>query len=101
MLGGEEVDRQCRKPEIMADAAYVILTKDSRNFTGNFAVDDEVLRDVGVTDLDQYAVDPSEWGLGREGGGRFRSAGGWDWTLTEVEIQRNRTCVTEMTRRIK
>ncbi|XP_043221863.1 hydroxysteroid dehydrogenase-like protein 2 [Amphibalanus amphitrite] len=58
MLGGSDVDRQCRKPEIMADAAYVILTKDSRNYTGNFAVDDEVLRDVGVTDLAQYAVDP-------------------------------------------
>lgn len=58
MLGGDEVDRQCRKPEIMADAAYVILTRDSRNYSGHFAIDDEVLRDVGVTDLDQYAVDP-------------------------------------------
>ena len=66
MLGGDEVDKQCRKPEIMADAAYVMLTKDSRNYTGNFAIDDEVLRDVGVTELDQYAVDPSECWLSRE-----------------------------------
>jgi len=59
MLGGSDVDRQCRKPEIMADAAYVMLTRDSRNYTGQFAIDDEVLRDVGVTDMDQYAVDPN------------------------------------------
>lgn len=59
MLGGSDVDVQCRKPEIMADAAYVMLTRDSRNYTGQFAIDDEVLRDVGVTDMDQYAVDPS------------------------------------------
>jgi len=59
MLGGSDVDVQCRKPEIMADAAYVMLTRDSRNYTGQFAIDDEVLRDVGVTDMDQYAVDPN------------------------------------------
>ncbi|XP_037068994.1 hydroxysteroid dehydrogenase-like protein 2 isoform X2 [Pollicipes pollicipes] len=58
MLGGQSVDVQCRKPEIMADAAYVMLTRDSRSYTGHFAIDDEVLRDVGVTDLAQYAVDP-------------------------------------------
>lgn len=58
MLGGKDVAQQCRKPSIMADAAYVIFTKDSRNYTGNFAIDDEILRDVGVTDLEQYAVNP-------------------------------------------
>jgi len=48
----------CRKPEIMADAAHVILTRDSRCCTGNFYIDDEVLTGAGVTDLDRYAVQP-------------------------------------------
>lgn len=56
--GGDSVASQCRKPEIMADAAYVMLTKDSRSYTGNFAIDDEVLRADGVTDMDQYACVP-------------------------------------------
>nr|XP_027235469.1 uncharacterized protein LOC113826780 [Penaeus vannamei] len=59
MLGGNEVDRQCRKPEIMADAAYVMLCKDSRSYTGNFAIDDEVLKNEGITNFDEYAIDPS------------------------------------------
>ena len=37
----------------MADAAYVILTKDSKNFTGNFCIDDQVLKEVGVKDFSQ------------------------------------------------
>lgn len=48
----------CRKPEILADAAYVILNRTSGECTGNFFVDDEVLASVGVTDLDPYAVVP-------------------------------------------
>ena len=48
----------CRTPEILADAAYVVLNKPSREATGNFYVDDEVLASVGVTDLDKYAVVP-------------------------------------------
>jgi citronellol/citronellal dehydrogenase len=47
-----------RKPDIMADAAYVILTRDPRGCTGNFFIDDEVLASAGVKDLDQYAVTP-------------------------------------------
>lgn len=47
-----------RKPEIMADAAHAILTRDPRQCTGNFFIDDEVLAQAGVTDLDQYAVTP-------------------------------------------
>jgi citronellol/citronellal dehydrogenase len=47
-----------RKPEIMADAAYVIVTRDSRSTTSNFYIDDEVLREAGVTDLERYAVTP-------------------------------------------
>ncbi|XP_041359777.1 hydroxysteroid dehydrogenase-like protein 2 [Gigantopelta aegis] len=58
--GGDEVAKQCRKPEIMADSAYVIFTKDSRSFTGNFAIDDEVLRNAGVTDLEQYSCVPGQ-----------------------------------------
>jgi citronellol/citronellal dehydrogenase len=48
-----------RKPEIMADAAHAILVSDSRSTTGNFFIDDEVLRAAGVTDFDRYAVNPS------------------------------------------
>ena len=48
----------CRKPEILADAAYVILNRPSGECTGNFFVDDEVLASEGITDLDKYAVVP-------------------------------------------
>ncbi|HEY8351202.1 MAG TPA: NAD(P)-dependent oxidoreductase [Sphingomonadales bacterium] len=60
LLGGEEVVAGSRKPEILADAAYIILTRPSREFTGNFCIDDEVLASVGITDLTPYAVDPSK-----------------------------------------
>ena len=49
---------QCRRPEIVADAAHAILTRPARDYTGHFAIDDEVLRETGVTDFDQYAVEP-------------------------------------------
>jgi len=48
----------CRTPEILADAAYVILNRVSKDCTGNFFVDDEVLASVGVTDLEKYSVVP-------------------------------------------
>ena len=48
----------CRIPEILADAAYVILNRASKDCTGNFFVDDEVLASVGVTDLEKYSVVP-------------------------------------------
>ena len=51
---------QGRKPEIMADAAHAVLTRDAKTCTGNFFIDEEVLAEEGVTDLDQYAVDPSK-----------------------------------------
>ena len=51
---GEEQRRRARSPEIMADAACVILTRPSREFTGHFCIDEEVLRSVGVTDLSRY-----------------------------------------------
>lgn len=48
----------CRKPEILADAAYIILNRDGKETSGNFFVDDEVLASEGITDLDKYAVVP-------------------------------------------
>lgn len=45
-----------RKPQIVADAAYLILTSDSRTTTGRFFIDEDVLRGAGITDLEQYAV---------------------------------------------
>ena len=48
----------CRTPEILADAAYIILNRPSSEATGNFYVDDEVLASEGITDLDKYAVVP-------------------------------------------
>lgn len=56
MIPGVDVNL-CRKPEILADAAYFILTSPSAN-TGNFFIDDELLAAHGVTDLDKYAVKP-------------------------------------------
>jgi len=54
----KEILRASRKPSIVADAAHVILTSDSRLTTGNFFIDETVLRAHGVTDFDQYALDP-------------------------------------------
>lgn len=58
-LGGEELMRRSRRPEIMADAAYAIFQRDARAYTGNFALDEEVLREGGVTDFGIYRHDPS------------------------------------------
>lgn len=58
MLAGPESGHFSRKPDVMADAAYAIFTKNSRQCTGNFFVDEEVLRGEGVTDMKQYAVIP-------------------------------------------
>jgi len=51
--------KHCRTPEIMADAAYEILTRPSRTCTGNFFIDDTLLAETGVTDFTKYRVDPS------------------------------------------
>jgi citronellol/citronellal dehydrogenase len=58
ILGGESSVRRSRKPEIMADAAQIILTRDSRTTTGNFFVDEEVLASQGITELGSYAMEP-------------------------------------------
>ncbi len=57
LLGGDEIVRMSRKVEIMSDAAHAILVR-GRDCTGNFFVDDEVLMAEGVTDFEQYAVEP-------------------------------------------
>ena len=59
MIPGTE-PAKCRTPEIMADAAHAVLSRDSWRFSGNFLIDETVLREKGVTDFSQYAVDPSQ-----------------------------------------
>lgn len=54
----EQIFRASRKPEIVADAAHQIFLRNSRECTGNFFIDEEVLREAGIKDLDQYAVTP-------------------------------------------
>ncbi len=58
MLGGRVKPESCRKPQIVADAAHMILKRDSGQCTGNFFIDEEVLAQEGVTDMRRYAVDP-------------------------------------------
>ncbi|MFQ6024557.1 MAG: SDR family oxidoreductase [Acidiferrobacterales bacterium] len=58
MLGGMVKPENCRKPETVAEAAHVILTRDGRTCTGNFFIDEDVLAGEGVTDMRRYAVDP-------------------------------------------
>ncbi len=48
----------CRKPEILADAAWFILTSDAKATTGQFFIDDELLAQHGITDLERYSVKP-------------------------------------------
>ena len=57
MIPGIDTDF-CRTPEILADAAYVILNRPAKETTGNFFVDDEVLSAEGITDLEKYSVKP-------------------------------------------
>jgi citronellol/citronellal dehydrogenase len=55
LLGGDEAIRRARRPEILAEAAYQILSRPSRENTGNFYIDDEVLAEAGITDLSGYS----------------------------------------------
>ncbi|HMC15587.1 MAG TPA: NAD(P)-dependent oxidoreductase [Albitalea sp.] len=57
MIPGIDVAK-CRKPEILSDAAYLVLTSDARTTTGNFFIDDVLLAQHGITDLDKYSVTP-------------------------------------------
>jgi citronellol/citronellal dehydrogenase len=58
LLGGDETMRHSRSPDIMADAAYEIFVRSSRECTGNFFIDDDVLKSAGVTDLSKYSMTP-------------------------------------------
>ena len=59
MLGGSGIGKQCRTVDIMSDAAYAILSKPA-SFTGNFVIDEAILRQEGVVDFDPYAAEPGE-----------------------------------------
>jgi len=57
MIPGVDTQK-CRTPEILSDAAHLILTSDARELTGRFFIDDELLAQHGVTDFERYAVVP-------------------------------------------
>src|SRR5829696_5509859 len=60
LLGGDALMKMSRTPEIVADAAFAILSKPSAECTGNFFIDEEVLVKEGVADFSKYAVDSSQ-----------------------------------------
>ena len=61
VLGGDDLIAKSRTPEIVADAAHLLLTQPSRELTGQFVIDDSLLSELGgVTDFDSYRVDPSQ-----------------------------------------
>jgi len=60
LLGGDAIMRMSRTPEILGDAAAKIFAKPAKSFTGHFLIDDTFLASEGVTDFDQYRVDPSQ-----------------------------------------
>ena len=62
LLGGAELMARSRTPQIVADAAWAVLTSDPRQVTGNFFIDDELLRERGITDFSVYAHDASRPG---------------------------------------
>ncbi len=55
VLGGDAMAKMSRTPDILADAAHLILTKEAKSFTGNFVIDEEILRDSGKTDFSEYS----------------------------------------------
>ena len=63
LLGGDAAVAACRKPEIVADAAYHIVTQAGLHWSGRFFIDEDVLRDAGETNFDQYAVTPGRTDL--------------------------------------
>lgn len=60
LLGGDQMMSMSRTPDILADAAYSIFNETAKSFTGNFLIDDTYLASKGVTDFDQYRIDPSK-----------------------------------------
>ena len=63
-LGGPQMLRRCRKPQIVADAAHVILNRPAREYTGQFFIDDSVLHEAGVRDFAPYSIEPGTVPLG-------------------------------------
>lgn len=59
LLGGDEMVKRSRTPQIVADAAYLILTRPAKECTGNFFLDVQVLKDAGIIDVSSYSVDPT------------------------------------------
>ncbi|KAL6432004.1 hypothetical protein ACFW04_007443 [Cataglyphis niger] len=59
MLSGSESKDVCRKPDIIADAVYTLLCKDSKSITGQFLIDEDILKNEGVTDFTNYAYNPA------------------------------------------
>jgi citronellol/citronellal dehydrogenase len=59
-LAGDEGMKHCRTTDVLSDAAYLIFNKPAKNFTGRFLIDDNFLAENGVTDFDQYRVDPTK-----------------------------------------
>ena len=60
IVASEEAFPHCRKPEILADAAHLILSKKSSDYTGNFCIDDVLLNQNGITDFNKYRIDKNE-----------------------------------------
>jgi citronellol/citronellal dehydrogenase len=60
LLGGDEVVRRSRTPDIVADAAHTVFAKPAKSFSGNFLIDDSFLAAEGVSDFDRYRVDPTQ-----------------------------------------
>lgn len=60
LLGGDFLMQMSRTPEIVADAAYHILNRPSTECTGNFFIDEDVLKQEGITDFEKYAVNPQQ-----------------------------------------
>jgi len=59
LLGGDALMQHSRKPDILADAAHYILSRNSKDCTGNLFLDEDVLKEAGITDLAHYAVNPA------------------------------------------
>lgn len=60
MLSGGNDSAGSRTADIVADSAYAVLSRDSRNFTGNFVIDEEILKEEGVTDFEKYNCVPGK-----------------------------------------
>lgn len=58
MLSGSDSRDVCRKPDIMADAVYTLLCKDSKSITGQFLIDEDILKNESIADFTHYACNP-------------------------------------------